>query len=59
MTLKELRHRIAELDQSFDHCEVVVWLPGSRIDVVGFMGIREGEFQLEGNVRVGSVLEDG
>ena len=72
MTLKQLRSALAALDTKYDDCRVVVWLPGSRIDL-GSAFMNEGLLPyvdahffeaegtgsvllIEGNVQPGSAL---
>jgi hypothetical protein len=64
MKVKELREALANLPDDYD---VVVWLPGSRIDLTGPPFINrdirfrdfaiDKEVLLEGNLRPGSALE--
>lgn len=69
MTIKQLREALAKIDPNFDTCRVVIYLPGSRIDLDGFMRLEPFDdafffedqgtkkaFLVEGNVRPGSVL---
>lgn len=57
MTLKELRESIAQIGPGHDNKPVVIWLPGSRIDLQATLMLRDGEIMIEGNVRAGSALE--
>lgn len=60
MTLKELRAMVAAQPPIFDHCEIKVWLPGSRISLnASFLSdYRDPMVMLiEGNVDHGSALE--
>ena len=56
MTLKELRESIAQIGIGHDNKEVVIWLPGSKIDLQTTLMLRDGEILIEGNVRAGSAL---
>lgn len=61
MTIKELREALALLTVKDDAKQLVVWLPGSRIDLCSKLMIRDvpgcDEVLIEGNVRPGSALE--
>lgn len=59
MTLKELRRLLEREPRDFDDCEVVVWVPGSRIrfNVNSQRMSRHGDtFLLEGTTEPGVVL---
>jgi hypothetical protein len=57
MTLKELRESIAQIGTGHDNKQVVIWLPGSKIDLQTTLMLRDNEIMIEGNVRAGSALE--
>lgn len=63
MTIRELRAELAKIDPAFDSNHVVVWLPGSVIDLGNtfmFKGVpstKHGGIMIEGNVRAGSALD--
>ncbi len=59
MKLRQLRAALAKVDASHDDKEVLVWLPGSIIDLgEGLMSITDKRGVLiEGNVRRGSALD--
>lgn len=56
MTIKELRDSLALIGKGHDSKEVVVWLPGSKIDLGTSLFFRGDEINVEGNVRPGSAL---
>jgi hypothetical protein len=56
MTVKQLRDALAQLGAGHDNKKVVIWLPGSRIDLNTSLFLREGEIHVEGNLREGSAL---
>lgn len=59
MTVRQLREALAKIDRMYDDIPVVIWLPGSRIDLHQFMGStvgNNGELLIEGNLREGSAL---
>jgi len=62
MTIKELRAALDRVPTVYDDKNVVVWLPGSKIDLSNFAmalpaSLEEGEIWVEGNVRAGSALD--
>ena len=57
MTLKDLREALALLGTGHDNKPVVVWLPGSHIDLETTLFLRDGAVMIEGNVRPGSALD--
>jgi hypothetical protein len=68
MTVEQLRAELALLGPAADKMPVVIWLPGSRIDLGNVIGISrvkiapneargEPEFLIEGNLREGSALD--
>lgn len=61
MTIKQLRAALAQLSSSDDDKKVVIWLPGSRIDLEGYImpvADKNGDLMIEGNVRAGSALDN-
>jgi hypothetical protein len=56
MTLKDLREAIAQIGTGHDNKPVVVWLPGSKIDLNNTLMLRDGLIMIEGNVRPGSAI---
>lgn len=63
MTLGELRAALALIGAGHDHKPVVVWLPGSKIDLNSKLWLAgemapdgSGAVAIEGNVRPGSAL---
>lgn len=56
MTVKELRDSLKLLGKGHDNAEVVIWLPGSKIDLSTTLMLRDGAILIEGNVRPGSAL---
>lgn len=54
MTVGELRRALSAVN---DQARVVVWLPGSRIDLFGVMHVSRGDLLIEGGVREGSALD--
>jgi hypothetical protein len=60
MTVAQLRERLSCISAEHDNAPVTVWLPGSRIDLAGFITLKanlDGEVLIEGNLRPGSALE--
>jgi hypothetical protein len=58
MTLKALREAVAQMGTGHDDKQVVVWLPGSKIDLESTLFLYDGLIMIEGNVRAGSALDD-
>jgi hypothetical protein len=66
MTIKELRAILKKIDTKHDDDPVIVWLPGSRIDLSAMTYAtlkndvfgKERALFLEGNVREGSALDN-
>ena len=62
MKVKELKAALAKLDAKYDDKDVVVWLPGSRIDLTGTPKVYHADkglppaLLIEGNLREGSAL---
>jgi len=60
MTIKELRKALSFLDKGHDDKQLVVWLPGSKIDLDTSFMLRASsigdEILVEGNLREGSAL---
>ena len=62
MKVKELKKLLDKLPSRMDDHDVVVWLPGSRIELSGSVrghGISAKEVLIEGNLRPGSAGEQG
>lgn len=59
VTVKQLRDALAALGPAYDDKEVLVWLPGSRIELATTIlpALRTEGVLIEGNVRAGSALE--
>lgn len=60
LTVAKLRHIVANMPTCLDDRPVVIWLPGSRIDLscAGYIFDEDGAVMIEGDVRVGSALDD-
>jgi hypothetical protein len=61
MTVKELREALDKLGRGYDSRDIIVWLPGSKIDLQPSIFVRanehKGDVMIEGNVRPGSALD--
>jgi hypothetical protein len=57
-TVKQVRDELMKLDPALDDHQLVVWLPGSKIDLHGTALVMKNttEVLIEGNVREGSAL---
>jgi hypothetical protein len=58
MTVKELKQNLAQLGSGYDKFPVKIWLPGSKIYIVGRPMCHDNEVLLEGNLEEGSVLRE-
>jgi hypothetical protein len=60
MTLNQLIAALQRIEPKYGNHPVVVWLPGSRIDLHALMGetkpVMDGEVLIEGGLREGSAL---